>query len=56
MLAARYELRRDGEVVGTVAERGGLTRRRELRLQFPDTLAAPIQIFLLFLVCDRSYR
>ncbi len=51
-----YEVFRDRMSMGTIAEKGGLTVRRELSIDLPDSISAPVQFFLFFLVYNHAYR
>jgi hypothetical protein len=51
-----YEFVKDGVTVGTVAEKFFLTVKRELFIDLPDSISAPIQIFILFLVLNQAVR
>jgi hypothetical protein len=52
----RYDVIKDGVTAGTVAEKNGLTVTRELRVDLPDSISTPIQIFILFLVINQAVR
>jgi hypothetical protein len=51
----RYDVMRGGETMGTIAERGRVTARRELLVDLPDSLGFPVQIFMFFLVHNHAY-
>lgn len=48
----RFELQRDGQVVGLIHERQLLTTRRRLYAEVPADIRPEVQAFLLFLVID----
>lgn len=52
----RYQLVQDGVTIGSVAELKGLSVKRELCVDLPDSLAAPVQLFILFLVMNQAIR
>jgi hypothetical protein len=56
MFTTRYEVLKDGVTIGTVAEKGGLTLKRELTIDLPDSITRPVQIFIFFLVHNHAYR
>lgn len=56
MFTTRYEVLKDGVTIGTVAEKGGLTLKRELTIDLPDSITGPVQIFIFFLVHNHAYR
>ncbi len=56
LFTTRYEVLNKDTVIGTIAERAALTTKRELTIGLPSSISAPIQFFLLFLVCNDAYR
>lgn len=55
-LGVCYDLEQDGVKLGSVAEKGLFSVKRQVTLDFPDSVAVPVQFFLFFLVCNRSFR
>ena len=51
-----YEVVREGGCLGTIAERSWLMVQRELIIELPDSLSAPVQFFMFFLVHNHAYR
>ena len=56
LFTVRYEVMNEGKTIGTVAEKGGLTIKRELFINLPDSISPPVQIFIFFLVNNQAYR
>lgn len=56
LFSTRYALQAAGQTLGVVAEKSGFRIRRELVADLPDTLALPVQCFLIFLVLNYGYR
>lgn len=56
LFSVHYELMRDGVTIGTVAEKKGLTIKRELFIDLPDSISDPIQMLILFLVINHAVR
>ncbi len=56
LLAVRFDLMREGVKLGSIAEKTWFSLRRQLMLEFPDSIPIPIQLFWFFLVCNRSFR
>jgi hypothetical protein len=54
--AVRYELTLDGEFLGSIAEKSRLTVKREIFIDLPDCISAPVQFFLFFLVHNHAFR
>jgi len=54
--AVRYELMRDGERFGSIAEKCGLTAKREIFIDLPNFISAPVQFFMFFLVHNHTFR
>jgi hypothetical protein len=51
-----YALTGSGNTLGTVTEKSGLRLKRELVVDLPVSVSLPVQLFVLFLVCNRAYR
>lgn len=62
LFTTRYEVTRDGEdgkngaMAGTIASEARLMLKRELQIDLPASVSAPVQFFLFFLVCNQAYR
>ncbi len=56
LLSVRYEVTCGGVVVGHVFEKPGFSLKRELFIDLPNSVPYPIQFFIFFLVCNRSFR
>lgn len=56
LFGVRFNLKRDGIKLGSIAEKSWLSVRRQLTLELPDSIPVPIQFFWFFLVCNRSFR
>jgi hypothetical protein len=56
LLAIRYEVIKNGVLQGTIAEKSGLTVKRELHIDLPGSISSPVQLFILFLVHNHAYR
>ncbi|NVN92891.1 MAG: hypothetical protein HXX11_20165 [Desulfuromonadales bacterium] len=52
----RYEIMGASATLGTVSEKGGVTLTRQLSIDLPDSISAPVQFFILFLVHNHAYR
>ena len=52
----RYEVIADKGMLGTIAEKSAVMVKRELVVDLPVSVSMPVQIFLLFLVCNHAYR
>jgi hypothetical protein len=55
LFSARYEIKQRGSMVGSIAEKTVLLFKRELVIDLPETINAPIQFFMLFLVCNDAF-
>ena len=51
-----YKVMKEGRVLGTVSEKGGLTVKRKLFIDLPNLIIAPVQFFIFFLVHNHAYR
>lgn len=47
---------KDGAITGTIASEARLMLKRELLIDLPAAVSAPVQFFLFFLVCNHAYR
>lgn len=56
LFSIRYALTSKGSRLGTVVEKTGLRRKRELLIDLPEAISPPIQFFVFFLVCNQAYR
>jgi len=56
LFSVHYEVARNGVTIGSVAEKSGLRVKRELSISLPDSISAPVQIFIFFLVHNHAYR
>jgi len=56
LFTARYKVLNKNLVVGTITEKAALTIKREISIDLPTSISPPIQVFLLFLVCNHAYR
>ena len=56
VFTTRYQVMNGKEPLGTVAEKGGLTVKRELIIDLPNSISAPVQFFVFFLVHNHAYR
>ena len=56
LMQKRYEVIANDLVLGSIAEKSAVMAKRELVVNLPDSVAVPVQIFLLFLCCNDAYR
>lgn len=56
VFSTRYALQASGQTLGVVLEKPGLRLRRTLVAELPDSLALPVQCFVVFLVLNFAYR
>jgi hypothetical protein len=56
LFTTRYKVLNKNLVVGTITEKATLTIKREISIDLPTSISAPIQVFLLFLFATMHYR
>src|SRR5512133_3343923 len=52
----RYEVVKEKSLVGSISEKRGVTIKREIYIDLPDSVSAPVQFFIFFLAHNHAFR
>lgn len=56
IFSIKYEVKKDGATIGRVGDAPGLKVKREMEIDLPASVSAPVQAFIFFLVHNHAIR